>query len=183
MKLADYTMKYKKISFFIFKMSAHLYLFRSLKFKNIIAAYKKILEENDDIGMNIESKLTLLQSSFNIINVLLKSIDKSLGFTDKLKEQIKQSIIDNEEKQRELYIYDYIINSLLEIRELWEILMKITNEYLKLQIKNEQFAYYFEIQQKLHCIHRYVISIDIIPDNNLIKQLKNGKSYFFEFYV
>lgn len=168
-------MKYKKLQFFIYKLSASLYLFRSFKFKNVIDSFKIIFEEKDSRDMNIESKLISLKSSFNILTKLLVEIDQSLGFFNKLREQIEQGTIDSEEKFRELYVYDYLINSIREIRELWELLMKMTNEYLKMQIKNDQFVYYFEIQQKLFCIHKYVLSIEIITDKKSIN--KKSKNY------
>ena len=165
-------MRYKKLQFFIYKLSAYLYLFKSLKFKNVIDSFKKIFDEKDNRDMNIESKLIILRNSFSILTNLLAEIDKSLSYVDKLKEQIKQGNIDNEDKIRELYVYDYLINSIMEVRELWELLMKMTNEYLKLQIRNDQFAYYFEVQQKLYFIHKYVLSIEILSDRKIVKNTK-----------
>ncbi len=130
-------------------------------------AYKKIFEEKDSMDNNIEFKLLSLSNSFNILNKLITEIDKPLEYLKNLKEQINLKIITNEEKYSELYIYKYLISSIKQIRELWVLLMKMTFEYLKLQIKNNQFAYYFEVQQKLYCIHRYILSINILPEKNM----------------
>lgn len=151
-------------------MSAVLYLFKSLKFKNVVDAFKKVFEEKDERDMNLESKLLYLRSSFEIICKLLKEIDEKLSLVKNLKDQIKQGFIKDEERARELYVYDYLCDSINEVKELWELLMKMTYEYSKLQIKNDQFAYYFDVQQKLYCVHRYILSIDIIPNKNVINK-------------
>ena len=43
--------------------------------------------------------------------------------------------------------------------------MKMTNQYLTIQLKNENFSYYFKMHEKLYCIHRYVNSLEIIPES------------------
>jgi hypothetical protein len=169
-------MKYKKLTFFIFKLSGHLFLLRSLKFKDVIDTFNKIFNDSDEIGMNIELKLTKLKSSFSIISKLLNTIDESLSYLDKLKTQIEKTGYNDVGIGRELYVYNYLINSIIEIKTLWEIIMKMTNQYLNMQIKNENFSYYFKIHEKLFCIHRYVNSLEIIPES-----LAQKKSIFLIF--
>jgi hypothetical protein len=158
-------MKYKKLTFFIYKLSGHLYLLRSLKFKDVIDTFNKIFNDSDEIGMNIELKLTKLKSSFSIISKLLNTIEESLSYLDKLKLQIENIGYKDEGIGRELYVYNYLINSIIEIKTLWEIIMKMTNQYLTIQLKNENFSYYFKMHEKLYCIHRYVNSLEIIPES------------------
>jgi len=186
-------MKYKKLTFFIFKLSGHLYLLRSLKFKDVIECFNKIFNDNDEIGMNMELKLSLLKSSFSIISKLVNTIEESLSYLEKLKLQIEYIGYKDEEIGREVYVYDFLINSITEIKSLWKILMKMTNQYLNIQLKNDNFQYFFKIYEKLYCIHRYVTSIMIIPENltfikgivlnlNMILNLNFFYNYFLKFF-
>lgn len=170
-------MKYKKLTFFIFKLSGHLYLLRSLKFKDILNTYNKIFDDKDPMGMNIETKLTMLKASFSIISKLLLTINDSLSYLNKLKQQIENIGYKDEDTSRELYVYNFLINSIMEIKNLWEILMKMTNQYLTIQLKNENFGYYFKIQEKLFCIQRYVCSIRIIPENINLRKSEEIKVF------
>lgn len=167
-------MKYKKLTYFIFKLSGHLYLLRSLKFKDVMDTFKKIFNDADEIGMNIELKLSLLKSSFSVISKLINTIDESLSYLTKLKQQIENIGFKDQDISREIYIYNFLINSITEVKNMWEILMKMTNQYLAMQLKNENFSYYFKIQEKLYCIHRYITSIKIMPESIL----KKGKNFY-----
>ena len=154
-------------------MSSLFYLFKSFRFQNVLDSFNKVFETKNEKDMNIEARLHFVKNSFNILNTLLKSIDKFLSFTDNVDIQVKENLKDDEEISREMFIYKYINDSIREIRKLWDILMKMTYEYLKLQIKNDQFAYYFLIQEKLYCIHRYIVSINLVPEKILNENRKH----------
>lgn len=155
--LLTYFIKYKKIEMLCHKMSAHQFLLKSFRFENVLEALNFIMQKDE----NVEKKLYLIEKSFESLKLLIEKVNISLQGLEDTFGILGKLNFQNTDILVEKFIYKHIIESTIQIRDLWTLLISHVESHRIAKEKENQMLGVLDAYKEMHSIQMYLNSLSL----------------------